>query len=149
MEEVKTIEPILGVNKFHCEDETLLPRRSTINSAGYDFIAPDDYVVPAHGMCLINSRVSVELKTNCVLLLFVRSSYGFKYGVTLANGTGVIDSDFYPNEMRCKLRNDSDEDLIIHKGDHYMQGVIVTFCVAEDEIVPETVRNGGIGSTGK
>ena len=133
--------------KFHTENEELMPRRSTSGSAGYDFIAPADYVVPAHGECLIESNVSIELDKDKVLLLFVRSSYGFKYGVTLSNGTGVIDSDFYPNTMKCKLRNDSDNDLVIKKGDKYMQGVIVQYYVTDDDNATG-IRNGGIGSTG-
>ena len=134
--------------KFHAENENLMPRRSTSGSAGYDFISPDRYVVPAHGECLIESGVSIELDKDKVLLLFVRSSYGFKHGITLSNGTGIIDSDFYPNTMKCKLRNDSDKDFVIEKGDKYMQGVIVQYFVSDDDNVT-TVRNGGIGSTGK
>lgn len=134
--------------KFHSEKEELMPRRSTSGSAGYDFISPVDIVIPAHGEGLIESEVSIELDKDKVLLLFVRSSYGFKYGVTLSNGTGVIDSDFYPNTMKCKLRNDSDKDLIIKKGDKYMQGVIVQYFVTDDDDATG-VRTGGIGSTGK
>lgn len=134
--------------KFHAENPELLPKRSTTGSAGYDFIAPADYVVPAHGECLIESKVSVELDNDKVLLLFVRSSYGFKYGVTLSNGTGIIDSDFFSETMKCKLRNDSDKDLIIHKGDKYMQGVIVKYFTTDDDDATG-VRTGGIGSTGK
>jgi len=134
--------------KFHTNDENLMPRRSTSGSAGYDFISPDRYVVSAHGECLIESGVSIELDKDKVLLLFVRSSYGFKHGITLSNGTGVIDSDFYPNTMKCKLRNDSDKDFVIEKGDKYMQGVIVQYFIADDDNTT-TVRTGGIGSTGK
>lgn len=134
--------------KFHTEKEELMPVRSTTGSAGYDFISPADCVVPAHGETLIESEVSIELDKDKVLLLFVRSSYGFKYGVTLSNGTGVIDSDFFPNTMKCKLRNDSDNDLIIKKGDKYMQGVIVQYFITDDDNATG-IRQGGIGSTGK
>lgn len=134
--------------KFHAENEELLPKRSTSGSAGYDFMSPVDIVVPAHGEALIESKVSIELDKDKVLLLFVRSSYGFKHGITLSNGTGIIDSDFYPNTMRCKLRNDSDVDFKISKGDKYMQGVIVKYFVTDDDDTTE-IRTGGIGSTGK
>ena len=42
----------------------------------------------------------------------------------------------------------SDNDLVIKKGDKYMQGVIVQYYVADDDNATG-VRNGGIGSTGK
>ena len=134
--------------KFHVESKELLPKRSTSGSAGYDFLSPVDIVVPAHGEALIESNVSIELDKDKVLLLFVRSSYGFKHGITLSNGTGIIDSDFYPNTMKCKLRNDSDVDFKINKGDKYMQGVIVKYFVTDDDDTTE-IRTGGIGSTGK
>ena len=137
------------MNKFVTENPELMPRRSTLNSAGYDFIAPKDYIVPPHGTCLIESEVAVELDPDKVLLLFVRSSYGFKHGVTLANGTGIIDSDFYPNTIKCKLKNDSDNGLMIKAGDHYMQGIITSYVVADEEITPTAERISGIGSTGK
>lgn len=138
-------------NRFHCTKETLHPKRATKNSAGYDFFAPKDFMVPAHGVSEnIDTEVSVELKPNYVLLCFVRSSFGFKYGVTLVNGTGIIDSDFYPNTIHCKLKNDSDKDLIIKKGDKFMQGIFMQYFTESDENTSHMVeRNGGIGSTGK
>lgn len=134
--------------KFHSEKKELLPKRSTSKSAGYDFMAPSDYVVPAHGECYFDTGVSIELDEDKVLLLLVRSSYGFKHKITLSNGTGVIDADFYPLTMKCKLRNDSDEDFLIKKGDKYMQGIIVNYFKTMDDDVNIT-RKGGIGSTGE
>lgn len=134
--------------KFYANNKDLKPRRSTSGSAGYDFIAPDRYVVPAHGECLIETEVSIELDKDKVLLLFARSSYGFKHGITLSNGTGIIDSDFFPNTMKCKLRNDSDKDFVIEKGDKYMQGIITKYYLTDDDNTTQE-RTGGIGSTGK
>ena len=134
--------------KFHSENEELLPKRSTSGSAGYDFISPDRYIVPAHGECYFDTKVSIELDKDKVLFLFVRSSYGFKHKITLSNSTGIIDSDFYPNTMKCKLKNDSDEDFIIEKGDKYMQGIILNYYLTDDDDTTST-RTGGIGSTGR
>lgn len=134
--------------KFHTEKKELTPKRSTAGSAGYDFIAPKKYIVPAHGECLIETEVSIESDKDKVLLLFVRSSYGFKHGITLSNGTGVIDSDFFPNTMKCKLRNDSDKDFVIEEGDKYMQGIIVQYYLADNDDTTG-VRSSGIGSTGR
>lgn len=134
--------------KFYANNKDLKPKRSTSGSAGYDFIAPGRYVVPAHGECLIETEVSIKLDKDKVLLLFVRSSYGFKHGITLSNGTGIIDSDFFPNTMKCKLRNDSDKDFVIEKGDKYMQGIITKYYLTDDDNTTQE-RTGGIGSTGK
>lgn len=134
--------------KFVSEKNELLPKRATSKSAGYDFFAPDDYIVPAHGSCLINTEVSVILPENLVLMCFARSSYGFKYDVVLRNGTGIIDADFYPNNILIKLRNHSDQDLHIKKGDRFAQGIILPFYLTDDDNC-SIIREGGIGSTGK
>lgn len=138
------------MNQFITEDASLMPRRATQGSAGYDFFAPYDFVVPAHGKSeCIDSGVSVMLELDKVLLMDVRSSYGFKHLIHLANTIGIVDSDFYPNTIKCILVNDSDEDFTVHKGDRYMQGVIVKYYKVDDEEINCVVRTGGIGSTGQ
>ena len=136
-------------NKFHAISEELQPKRATKYSAGYDFFAPCDFTIPAHGQSIcIDSGVSVELDDNKVLLCDVRSSYGFKHLIHLANTIGVVDKDYFPNTIRCILVNDSDEDFIVKKGDRYMQGIIVEYFLVDDDS-QDTIRDGGIGSTGK
>lgn len=144
-------------NRFHIKrDENGVPlpverpRRATEGSAGYDFFSPADFIVPAHGVSdVIDTEVSVQLDSGCVLMCYVRSSFGFKHGITLANGTGIIDSDFYPNTIKCRLRNDSDEDFAVRKGDKFMQGIIMSYLVeANEDNSRMRKRSGGIGSTG-
>ena len=86
-----------------------------------------------------------------VLLLYVRSSVGIKKGLVLANGTGVIDADYYYNESNdgnicLALRNETDTDITLKAGERVMQGVFVPYLVADDDTTTET-RTGGIGST--
>lgn len=136
-------------NRFYPEKMWLRPTRATPGSAGYDFIAPKDFTVPAHGVSeTIDTGVTVYLKNGFVLMCYARSSFGFKHGVTLANGTGIIDSDFFPNTIKCKLRNDSDEDFAIRRGDKFMQGIFMKYSTEHDEDTSRmTLRKGGIGST--
>lgn len=137
------------MNKFHAENGSLKPMRATMFSAGYDFVSPVDFVIPAHGVSgVIDGQVSIELDPWCVLLVFVRSSWGFKHGITLVNGTGVIDADFYPNTIKFKFRNDSDEDFKVKKGDRIAQGIILQYQKTENDTLSCSIRDGGIGSTG-
>lgn len=136
-------------NRFYPEKMWLRPTRATPGSAGYDFVAPKDFIVPAHGVSeTIDTGVTVYLKSGFVLMCYARSSFGFKHGVTLANGTGIIDSDFFPNTIKCKLRNDSDEDFAIRRGDKFMQGIFMNYSIENGEDTSRmTLRKGGIGST--
>ena len=85
-------------------------------------------------------------------LVFARSGLGIKHGVALANGVGVIDSD-YRGEIRVGLVNQSDEAYTVQPGDRIAQLAVVPVVRAELELaqeLDETARGaGGLGSTGK
>lgn len=129
---------------FHSED-WLKPKRKTKGSAGYDFIAPKDIIVPAGWKVEFDTEVSAEVEEGYVLLLFIRSSLGSK-GITLTNNVAVIDSDYRQN-IRGFLENKNTDPYTIRKGERYMQGVIIPFAVTEDDEASEE-RTGGVGSTG-
>ena len=46
------------------------------------------------------------------------------------------------------ITNNGDEDIIIEKGQHFIQGVIINYFITEDDET-STLRTGGIGSTNK
>ncbi len=132
--------------------EIPLPGRSTRGSAGYDFTAPAETVIPPGETRLIPTGIRCEMAEGWVLLIFPRSSFGIRHGVRLANTTGVIDSDyaFAENEghIMVPLRNPSDHDVVIGKGERFCQGVLVPFGTAE-EVGEPAERKGGFGSTGR
>lgn len=127
-----------------------VPVRKTINSAGYDFEAIDNYVIKPKETIKIPTGIRVKMNDDEVLLIVVRSSMGFKYNVRLTNQVGVIDSDYYnaSNEghMFISLQNEGNEDFIIHKGDGIAQGIFTKFLITDDDKVTNQ-RIGGIGST--
>lgn len=129
-----------------------LPIRKTLHSAGYDFVAPCNILVPAHGHSeAIVTGVKAYMQEDEVLNLYIRSSLAYKHGLILVNCVGVIDSDFYNNEenegnIGFKLYNTSDVPVLITKGERVMQGVFVKYLVA-DNCNSDDIRKGGIGST--
>ena len=132
--------------------EIPLPKRATAGSAGYDFVAPAETVIPAGGSALIPTGIRAEMDPGWVLVLFPRSSLGFKTGVRLSNTAGIIDSDyaFAKNEghIMVKLRNPSDAPVVIGRGERFCQGVFLPYGTAE-ESDDFAARSGGFGSTGK
>ena len=89
-----------------------------------------------------------------VFYLYIRSSIGYKYNVTLANSVGVIDSDFYNNEdneghISVCLINHGDKDYEVNIGDRIAQGVFMKYLTVDNEEKVEKKRKGGIGSTNK
>ena len=131
-------------------EEIPLPRRATAGSAGYDFVSPLEVTVPPGGTALIPTGIRAEMEEGWVLLLFPRSSLGFRHSLRLANTAGVIDSDyaFAKNEghIMVKLRNPLPDPVTIGRGDRFCQGIFLPYGTAEEEDVL-TKRSGGIGST--
>ena len=135
------------------EGDIELPRRSTKNSAGYDFIVPEDTICKSHEITMVKTGVKAFFPDNQVLLLFNRSSNPKKKGLIILNGVGVVDADYYNNsdnegEIAGLFYNMLDEDVILKAGDKMMQGVFVEYKTTyNDNATGE--RQGGFGSTGK
>lgn len=133
-------------------DGLKLPERATEGSAGYDFHAPFPITIAPGAEALIPTGIRAKIKPGYVLLLFPRSSLGFKYRLQLNNTVGVIDSDYYnaDNEghIFCKLTNDSKtgKTVEIGAGQGMVQGIFMAFGITEDDNAGG-VRTGGFGST--
>lgn len=132
-----------------------LPKRGTNNACAYDFFSPISATIPPGESLMIWTDVKACISYRCALLLNVRSSMG-KYGITLANTQGWIDADYYSNpsndgNIGIFLHNNSMfTPFVIHQGDRIAQGMIVPYCIMDDDAVEGMVeRIGGFGSTGK
>ena len=104
-------------------------------------------------MVKISTGIKAYMKEDEVLMLYVRSSIGIKKNLMLANQTGVIDASFYNNpdnegNITCALYNYGEEDQFIQQGDRIMQGVFMKYYPADNDIVLNKERVGGIGSSG-
>ncbi|MDD6879061.1 MAG: deoxyuridine 5'-triphosphate nucleotidohydrolase [bacterium] len=142
-----TLEDELSYNSV------ILPKRSTKNSAGYDFYSFKDYIIPAGKSLKIPLAIKAYMNNDEVLLLMIRSSLGFKYNIRMSNQIGVIDSDYYNNENNeghiwIKLYNSSKKDFIIKKGEKIIQGIFIKYLTVDGDDA-NNKRTGGLGSTGK
>lgn len=94
-------------NAVNAWNDIKLPRRATKYSAGYDFYAPIDIMVPPGMDALIPTGIKVNLDPSNesdnvsdvinVLQLYPRSSLGFRFNMTLSNTVGIIDRDYFNN----------------------------------------------------
>ncbi len=128
-------------------DEYVLPRRLTNKSAGYDFLAINDFVIKPGEIKKIPTGYRAKFGDDEVLLLLVRSSMGFKYNVRMTNQVGVIDSDFYNNEkndghMFVSLQNHGDKEYVVKKGEAYCQGIFMKYLTVDDEEQNDRERTG-------
>lgn len=131
-------------------DDIVLPKRATTGSAGYDFTSPIDFTIKPGEMIKIPSGIRCYIEEGYVLNIYPRSSLGFKYQMTLANTTGIIDADYYnalnEGHIIVALVNRGNKDIVIKKGDRFVQGIFLKFYTAIEEEVTNK-RQGGFGSS--
>lgn len=133
-------------------DNIKLPKRATMQSAGYDFYIPDGFTLKAGKNIKIPTGIRCEMYDGWVLMLYPRSGLGFKYGMSLLNTVGIIDGDFCESDNEgnifIKIENNSSisKDIRFETGDAFCQGVFVKFGITLDDDV-DVKRNGGFGST--
>ena len=162
--------------------DAVIPERATARSAGLDiraFInetnagelnekapiaykdnASDEWVleIHPHETVLVPTGLAVmpvdteSINDDVVMLLFARSGLSIKHGINLANGVGVIDSD-YRGEIRVALHNNSFNKYVVKNGDRIAQLVVTPVfipTVTNIDSLDTTERGtGGFGSTGK
>ena len=148
-----------------------LPKRATKNAAGYDFEAAEDLVIPAvwkqiiHHFTkksevsekivkpvLVPTGIKAYMEHDEYLQLANRSSNPLKRFLTLSNGVGVIDSDYYnpDNEghIMFQFSNFGLTDVHIKKGERIGQGIFLPFLKADND-KEGAERTGGFGSSDK
>ena len=102
---------------------------------------------------LVPTGLAIELPgPACVALVYARSGLSIKHGLCMANGVGVIDSD-YRGELRVPMVNLSSEPYTIQPGERVAQLCIAPVWQAAftpaDELTDTARGAGGFGSTGK
>lgn len=133
----------------------VVPTRATVGSAAVDLYAclSEDFVLKTGHHVLVPTGIAIELPGNdLVALVFARSGLATKFGIALANGVGVIDSD-YRGEICVALRNFGAQDYIIKKNERIAQMVVMPILalpfVKVDKLSDTARGNGGFGSTGR
>ena len=145
---IKAVSPKVGA-------EIPFPFYATPGSAAMDLCACVDEPVEIAPRALVSIPTGIAIalpSPEYVALVFARSGLGIKHGVALANGVGVIDSD-YRGEIRVGLINQSDIPYTVQPGERIAQLAVVPVVQARLKAVTEldeTARGaGGFGSTGK
>lgn len=131
-----------------------IPKRATKNSAGYDLYAmlEQSIVMKPGEICRIPTGIAVApSRSDVALCIFPRSGLSSKYGITLANAVGLVDSD-YRGEIQVPLIHLGKENFTIETGMRIAQLVIVPILTPELHEVSaldETERGaGGFGASG-
>ena len=133
-----------------------LPEYATEGSAAVDLRAAIDegttLVLLPGERALVPTGIAISPKApNVVAVVAARSGLASKFGISLANGIGGIDSD-YRGEISVALVNLGKEPFEIHRGDRIAQllfmPVLAASFTAVDELDSTARGEGGFGHTG-
>lgn len=140
------------VSSYHQSDITL-PVRKTQASAGYDIAAADDSIIRPGAVCLVATGIKAYMPADEYLAVHIRSGLSVKNCLSLINGQGIIDSDYYNNaenegHILIALYNHSHINVTIAKGTRIAQGIFQKYLISDHDKESLLVRSGGFGSTG-
>ncbi|WP_416831097.1 dUTP diphosphatase, partial [Helicobacter ganmani] len=120
--------------------------------AGFDLCASENLILEKGKWGLIPTGLSFSFPKGYEIQVRPRSGLALKYGITILNSPGTIDSD-YRGEIKIIAINFGDEDFKINAGDRIAQAVLCKVKQAKIKAVQtlDKTKRGkkGFGSTGK
>ena len=134
------------------DPRAVLPAYQSPGAAGFDLAILEDAVIPARGHALLRTGLGVGVPVDHVFHVYARSSLFPKHGLLVANGVGVIDSDYSgpDDEVMISVWNARDAEVRLAAGTRIAQGIILPRPRVEWVVADATgPTRGGFGSTGR
>lgn len=126
--------------------------RANEGDAGLDLCATGSVWVPAGGWGVVPAGVAVAVPEGYVGFVAPRSGLAAKFGLTVLNSPGVVDSG-YRGEVKVILMNLGVEDYRVRRGDRVAQLVVVPVfsgpVVEVSELSDSERGSAGFGSSGR
>jgi dUTP pyrophosphatase len=134
-------------------EQARVPTRAHEGDAGLDLRAAEGTTIGPGKRASVGTGIAIEIPRGYAGLVVPRSGIAAKYGISLVNAPGLIDSG-YRGEIRVLLLNtDRDQPFAIEPGDRIAQ-LVVTPVVAAEPVEALALSlsargDGGFGSTGR
>ena len=129
-----------------------LPAYATPGAAGMDVVAAEDLDLAPGTRHAVATGFKVAIPDGFEIQVRPRSGLAYKYGVTVPNTPGTIDSD-YRGELKILMINHGSDPFRVRRGERIAQLVPAAVTKADfdevDELDATTRGSGGFGSTGR
>ena len=131
-----------------------LPKYMTPGAAGLDLYAcvTESIEIEPGSTALVPTGLALEIPQGYEAQIRPRSGLALKWGITLLNSPGTIDSD-YRGEVKVIMINHGQEAFIVNRGDRIAQMVFCPIAIASLEVVDDLSESnrgqGGFGHTGR
>lgn len=149
-------KPKLYIQPLDHFDGLKLPAYQSKEAAGLDLQAACASDAPVMltangGRALVPTGFTMQLPEGFEAQIRPRSGLAYKFGVTLLNTPGTIDSD-YRGEVKVLMINHGEEDFVVERGMRIAQMVVAPvlhMTIKQVSVLEDTERGaGGFGSTG-
>jgi dUTP pyrophosphatase len=141
----------MNVRIRRLDERVALPEYQTDGAAGFDLAARVAVTIAPGQVALVPTGLVIEVPAGHFLGVFARSSTPLKRGLMVANGVGVVDSDYCgaTDEIKIQVLNFTNAPVTVGEGERVAQGVILPLVRATwvESAIDRTPR-GGFGSTG-
>jgi dUTP pyrophosphatase len=141
----------LRIRRLH--PHVTLPQYGTAGAAAFDLALSADVTLAPGEVRLVPTGLVIEVPEGMFLAVFARSSTPLKKGLMVANGVGVVDSDFCgpTDELKIPILNITSQPVHLATGDRIAQGIILPSPRVEWDEVSEirSDSRGGFGATGR
>jgi dUTP pyrophosphatase len=130
-----------------------LPAYETPGAAAFDLAAAESVTIVPGQVALVPTGLVVEVPAGWALGIFARSSTPLKRGLMVANGVGIVDSDYCgpTDEIKVAVLNFTATAVKVSAGDRLAQGLLLPAPRIEWDEVTElaATSRGGFGGTGR
>jgi len=135
------------------DPSALLPEYKTPGAAAFDLTTIETKILEPGEIHKFKTGLVFCIPAGHFMLVASRSSNAPKRGISMANGIGIIDSDYCGehDELHVVIQNISPKPVTITQGERVAQAIILPVPRVEILEVRQTgaVDRGGFGSTGK
>lgn len=120
----------MKINIKILDDQAICPKYAYPGDAGFDICSINDINLKPNQRTIIHCGFSIEIPKGYAGFVIPRSGLAAKYGITIVNSPGLIDSG-YRGEICVIVLNTGTKDFHINVGDRIAQMMIVPFLSAE------------------
>ena len=132
-------------------ENAILPEKQHDSDAGYDLHSIEEIILKPNKIYKVRTGIAIQIPNNYAGLVLPRSGLSSKYGISLINTPGLIDSG-YRGELLIPLINHSSNEYTINKTERVAQLILLEIPEVKIEVtsdLDESDRNSkGFGSTG-
>lgn len=141
----------MNISFRRLDPEVSPPSRAREGDAGWDLVAATGIYLAPGERAAVGTGIAVAIPAGYAGLVLPRSGHARRFGVSLVNTPGLIDSG-YRGEITVLLINHGNTEVRFDRGDRIAQLVIIEVpevdFVEADELDDTDRGTGGFGSTG-